>query len=161
MQSGSLQPHDQFAGHHKSETYSDDWFITPFDEDCAIYFKYALMGLVEVSPDLDASAQIKADKTIQALNLNADYLVACRKKSLQALNHKIEALLAENSLPNLKSEPSNLSDREKVARFELSQLAKDSLELSDKKLPEFYSAKKQLFASVMKYENGLSLLQLL
>lgn len=146
VQSGNLKPCDQFAGHHKSEMYSDDWFISPFDEDCASYFKYSSSGLVEISSNLDVDRQMKATKTIEVLNLNATYLVESRKVSLQLLNNKIETLLAKHSLIDGKAKH-DLSRLERVALLELPEFIKDTLAPQDKKLPEFYSAKKQLLDS--------------
>jgi uncharacterized protein (TIGR02646 family) len=124
VQSGHLAPHERFGGHHKSEKYSDDWFISPFDEYCSTYFYYTLNGLVEASETLQNDEQVKANKTISVLNLNADYLVEKRKACLQLLKEQIEA----------------------VQPLEVSALAEESLKLREKKLPEFYSAKRQLFA---------------
>jgi uncharacterized protein (TIGR02646 family) len=125
VQSGHLLPHERFGGHHKSEKYSDDWFISPFDEHCSTYFHYSLNGLVEASETLQYDKLVKANKTIRVLNLNADYLVKKRKACLQILKQQIEA-----------TQP-----------VEVSVLAEESLKLCEKKLPEFYSAKRQLFES--------------
>ena len=125
VQSGHLLPHERFGGHHKSEMYSDDWFISPFDEHCAAYFDYSLSGLVEASGTLQADEQMKAHRTIDVLNLNANYLVEKRRACLQILKEQIEA-----------TQP-----------LEISGLAEESLKLFEKKLPEFYSAKRQLLES--------------
>lgn len=125
VQSGNLLPHQRFGGHHKSEIYSDDWFISPFDENCEAYFSYNLSGLVEPSLILHKDDTIKAQKTISVLNLNADYLVKKRRASLKSLKEQIEAV-----------QPQAVAD-----------IAEQSLKLFEKKLPEFYSAKRQLFES--------------
>lgn len=125
VQSGNLLPHERFGGHHKSEQYSDDWFISPFDKNCAAYFDYTLSGYVKASAALQNDEQVKADKTISVLNLNALYLVERRKACLQILKQQIET-----------ARPSGIP-----------VLAEKSLRLCEKKLPEFYSAKRQLFAS--------------
>ena len=125
VQSGNLPANERFGGHHKSEHYSDDWFISPFDEGCTAYFSYKQNGIVEASAGLHLDDQNKASQTITVLNLNADYLVERRNDSLQALKAEINSI-----------QPS-----------ELLALASDLLGVREKKLPEFYSAKQQLFAS--------------
>ncbi|MGB1309933.1 MAG: retron system putative HNH endonuclease [Leucothrix sp.] len=130
--SGTLPHSETFGGHHKSEDYADDWFISPFDRNCASYFDYKITGLVAASTTLGTDEQLKADRTIAILNLNADYLVACRNTSLQTLTEQIERMSV-----SLLGEDKRLNA--------LAQLAEVTLLPFDKKLPEFYSAKKQLF----------------
>ena len=125
VQSGNLIEQERFGGHHKSEQYSDDWFISPFNPRCTAYFSYEQNGTVEASADLTLEDQQKALQTIAVLNLNAEYLVTKRCECLQALKKEIEGL----------------------SHSAASALASDLFGPHNKILPEFYSAKHQLFAS--------------
>ena len=122
IHSGSLQHHEKFGGHHKSEDYANDWFISPFDRDCATYFSYDLAGTVAASLELDVSNQMKATKTIEVLNLNAMFLVERRRESLAALKGQIESGALE--------------------------LVSSTMQPGNRNLTEFYSAKKQLLESL-------------
>jgi len=144
IQSGALQLHEKFGGHHKSEEYADDWFISPFNRDCATFFKYHLNGLVAASTTLRASDQNKADKTIRVLNLNADYLVERRRECLRALAEQVQALGANDNLLDRETDAPMFSGVDQKVTEGLTQLATETLELRSRKLPEFYSAKKQL-----------------
>jgi len=145
VQSGALQQHEKFGGHHKSEEYSDDWFISPFNVHCGEFFKYQVTGEVEASKALETNEQEKANKTIQALNLNAEYLVERRKICLGVIAGEIEALGVENAALDLKLGSPCAPEGDQQVFVELMELAKATLEPMDRKLPEFYSAKKQLF----------------
>jgi len=143
IQSGALARHEQFGGHHKSENYSESWFISPFNKRCSEFFSYSLTGKVEASTALETQEQVKALKTIETLNLNATYLVHRRRMSLQKLIDDIESL-------GIKSRPLRLEmpDSKEIIspdNAEIAQLVNAALEPIDRKLPEFYSAKKQLF----------------
>ena len=144
VRSGALAQHEKFGGHHKSEEYADGWFISPFNRDCAMFFMYHPDGSVEASEKLEASEQIKADKTIQVLNLNADYLVERRRECLKQLSKQIDAFCIKEHIYDWKTVSPKLSRINQGIPDELTQLVKETLELQDRKLPEFYSAKKQL-----------------
>lgn len=145
VQSGALSQHEKFGGHHKSEEYSDDWFISPFNRHCADFFKYQITGEVTASAKLSIEEQEKANKTIAILNLNAEYLMKRRKTSLQLLSKNIEALRVERACLDSKLDALNTPESGQQTDESLEQLAKTTLEPIDRKLPEFYSAKKQLF----------------
>ena len=145
VKSGHLQPHEKFGGHHKSEDFADEWFISPFNMNCSTYFRYDLTGLVKASDALQESDKEKANKTISVLNLNAAYLVERRGASLESLKAEIQALAAQHY--DLKSDHRDFFRPDSQAHTDLAQLASATLELRDRMLPEFYSAKRQLFAS--------------
>ena len=71
VQSGNLAIENTFGGHHKSEAYSEDWFVSPFDAHCETYFRYDSDGTVRPTEELKESEKEKAQKTISTLNLNA------------------------------------------------------------------------------------------
>lgn len=144
IQSGALQPHEKFGGHHKSEQYADDWFISPFNRDCAGFFKYQLDGLVKAAATLEACDRLKAEKTIAVLNLNAAYLVERRQNSLEVITQQVEMLSGKAALFEKSDSPEPAAKQESIP-IELKQFAEATLELRDRKLPEFYSAKKQFF----------------
>lgn len=141
VQSGTLLAHERFGGHYKSEKYSADWFISPFNRRCTDFFAYEVTGVVNAAAKLDIEEKIKADKTIETLNLNADYLVERRGRSLRALKGEIESLEVKYTYLNL----SNLPVTSKEVPADFAQLIHTTLEPIDRQLPEFYSAKKQLF----------------
>ncbi len=145
VQSGALPQHEKFGGHHKSEDYSADWFISPFNMKCGDFFRYSITGKVEASSLLEQAERVKAEKTIQTLNLNASYLVERRKLSLEAIHYEIKSLGIEKVTVQLPQEATLSRDIEPKVPIELIQLAGTKLEPIDRKLPEFYSAKKQLF----------------
>jgi len=145
VQSGTLQQHEKFGGHYKSEEYADDWFISPFNRDCATFFTYHPSGLVKASKTLGASERTKAYKTIRVLNLNANYLVERRRECLRALVDEIYTLGEIDNFLNGEIDIPKFSVKSQRVPDELVQLAIETLEINDRKLPEFYSAKKQLF----------------
>lgn len=147
VQSGVMSQHEKFGGHHKSEEYSTDWFISPFNVHCTGFFKYDITGQVAASEALGIEEQEKANKTINILNLNAEYLVKRRRASLQIIDNEIESLGIKGTSLDMKSSTPNHLKGDQPVPSELMQLAKAKLELIDRKLPEFYSAKKQLFES--------------
>ncbi|PWQ92334.1 retron system putative HNH endonuclease [Leucothrix pacifica] len=135
--SGHLPEEQRFAGHFKKSNYADDWFITPYDERCERYFEYsATTGKVYPSQDLNETDQRKATKTILALNLNCEYLVDARLKQLSALEQKITTLLANLNID------SNQPDEHAERAF--TELTATVLNPTDRRLPEFYTAKQQL-----------------
>lgn len=165
--SGSLDEDERFAGHFKKSHYADDWFISPYDEDCERYFDYsAQSGEVNPATDLNKLERAKAEKTISVLNLNCDYLVNERLKQLSALAVKISALvdvidqtLYEKNASDQLAKDSNSEQLENKLNVhkqltstqisnelteKLEKLTEDTLKPIDKKLPEFYTAKKQL-----------------
>lgn len=140
--SGTLKQEERFAGHFKRSRYADEWFISPYDEDCEKYFEYSSQtGEVNPANSLSNAERDKAMKTIAVLNLNCDYLVSERLKQLSALETKIRAIIAT---ANLHTDSISKQLGSDLYNKKLESLAKETLQLTDNKLPEFYTAKQQL-----------------
>lgn len=140
--SGTLKETERFAGHFKKSQYADDWFISPYQQGCDKYFQYCSQtGEVYPEKSLDAFERTKAERTISTLNLNCDYLTNKRLKQLTDLEETINTLLAEQ-----KGDTANSTQQA------LKQLSEATLAPVNKRLPEFYSAKKQLFERYTKRE---------
>lgn len=132
---GTLQPTERFGGHYKKSQYAEGWFISPYNPECEEFFEYAAAGHVSPAPHLTEACQKKAQRTIQTLNLNCDYLVTRRYQALSSLEQTLQNILNEQH-----SESTKASSLEAFANQHLTAL--------DGRLPEFYSARKQL---LMKY----------
>lgn len=131
--SGTLDETERFAGHFKKSEYDDDWFISPYQKGCDEYFQYCSQtGGVYPTSTLSKSEKIQANCTISVLNLNCDYLVHKRLEQLKSLEARIETHLSEHQHMNGLSRT-------------LQQLGEEILAPTDNRLPEFYTAKKQLF----------------
>ncbi len=145
IKSGTLQPHEKFGGHHKSEEYSDDWFISPFNRNCAAFFEYQLNGLVQASAKLEESDRVKAERTISVLNLNAAYLVERRQNSLELIAKQLATLQAQTGSLRCSNDFKTTKQHKETT---MKQFAEATLKSRDRKLPEFYSAKKQFFENI-------------
>ena len=147
--SGTLVEEERFAGHYKKSQYADDWFISPYQQNCEDYFLYcADTGKVFSSQQLDVIEQAKAERTIAALNLNCDYLVEQRKKQLAVLEQQINALLSQKPVTETETETETEKNYSNLEA--LQQLKGETLTAIDKQLPEFYTAKKQLLERYIK-----------
>ena len=134
---GTLPEDQRFAGHYKKSQYEDDWFVSPYQQDCEEYFIYcSRTGQILAAQQLSTVEQAKAQRTIAALNLNCDYLIKQRQKQLGDLELQINALLPIKQVSNDYQNSSALQS--------LQQLTEETLTAVNRQLPEFYTAKKQL-----------------
>lgn len=82
-----------FGGHFRGNQYSATDFITPLRPDCRRFFHYASSGELEPAFGLSVDDGLKAQYTIDVLNLNAPLLVSRRRLWLWELEQEIEKLL--------------------------------------------------------------------
>lgn len=145
---GKLNETERFAGHFKKSHYGDDWFISPYHSGCERYFQYCShSGQILPSDTLDDYSRLKADRTITVLNLNCDYLIYRRREALEPIEKKIQDILG--SLPALSQQ------NPPIAKQILTQLGETMLQEENRLLPEFYTAKKQLFRRYIERYNVL------
>ena len=131
--SGQLNETERFGGHFKKALYDDEWFISPFDSRCEYFFQYCeKTGHVFANQEISDVDQKSTKRTIDTLNLNCDYLIEMRRQHLHELREAIQSLTRLNE--------SSLLEQQK----DFESLKKATLEPVEKKLPVFFSAKKQL-----------------
>lgn len=80
---------DIFGGHARKNTNFVN-FISPLQDNCFEYFIYTSDGRVSPSESLSEEDKMKANYTINELNLNCDYLITERKKWLDELDAYID-----------------------------------------------------------------------
>lgn len=81
---------DVFGGHAKLNTYDATLFVSCLQPDCAKYFVYLSNGIIEPSQKLEQTDQVRAQYTIDLLNLNSPYLVNLRQKWIDELDELID-----------------------------------------------------------------------
>lgn len=81
---------DVFGGHAKLSVYDAALFISCLQPDCSKYFVYLSNGIVEPSKKLERIDQVRAQYTIDLLNLNSPYLVNLRLNWLDELDKLID-----------------------------------------------------------------------
>jgi uncharacterized protein (TIGR02646 family) len=81
---------DVFGGHAKLSVYDATLFISCLQPDCSKYFVYLSNGTVEPSKKLEQIDQVRAQYTIDLLNLNSPYLVNLRLNWLDELDKFID-----------------------------------------------------------------------
>ena len=81
---------DVFGGHAKLSVYDATLFISCLQPDCSKYFAYLSNGTVEPSQKLEQIDQVRAQYTIDLLNLNSPYLVNLRLNWLDELDKLID-----------------------------------------------------------------------
>jgi len=100
--SDELQKHskaDRFGGHFKcgdkseQDKYDPNLFISPLEVNCLRFFSYEPDGRVKPHPKRELSEQARAQYTIDALNLNAPYLVEDRRRIIEEMLPIIDELL--------------------------------------------------------------------
>ena len=103
--SEELQKHskaDRFGGHFKcgdkseQDKYDPNLFISPLEDNCRHFFSYEPDGSVKPHPKRELSEQARAQYTIDALNLNAPYLVEERRRIIEEMLPIIDELLDDN-----------------------------------------------------------------
>ncbi len=87
---GQLNHADVFGGHAKLSVYDATLFISCLQPDCSKYFAYLSNGTVEPSQKLEQIDQVRAQYTIDLLNLNSPYLVNLRLNWLDELDKLID-----------------------------------------------------------------------
>jgi len=133
---GRLPENQCFAGHYKKSQYSSDWFISPYNTRCERYFSYcSYTGYIFPSIRLTPHQRKKAAYTIDALNLNCQYLIQARLKQLTLFEQIIIEWLTQN--PHTKQALQELLNRT------IHTLEAKVLFTPDGYLAEFYSAKTQ------------------
>lgn len=102
--SENLQKHayaNRFGGHFKcgdnrhgeQDKYDPNLFISPLEANCLRFFSYEPDGYVRPHPKRDKSEKTRAQYTIDALNLNAPYLVGERRRIIEEMLPIINDLL--------------------------------------------------------------------
>ncbi len=119
---------DVFGGHAKLSVYDASKFISPFDNDCDRYFAYLSTGKVEPVRKLTDVEKIKAQYTIDLLNLNSPYLVTARKKWLTEIDELFDKHIEDDMC--------------------LHQLASIDLVPAAERLSEFFTATRQRFGRI-------------
>jgi uncharacterized protein (TIGR02646 family) len=143
--SEALQKHsyaDRFGGHfkcgdksqHEQDKYDPNLFICPLEADCSRFFSYEPNGDVKPHPSLNQSETERAQYTIDALNLNAPYLVEERRRIIEEMLPIIDELL---------------DDEEALRHF-----AEIDLCVTNGKLQPFHSTRLQQFGTL-----GLQVMQ--
>lgn len=133
---GKFKENELFGGHHKKASYSDSWFIGPFDTRCELFFRYCdKTGYVLANDETSSDDQSRTSQTIEVLNLNCTYLVQMRQQELQRLNNDIRQ--------QLRVDYDLIEQRQIIRTFRETEL-----NTCNKKLPIFFSAKKQLLNRV-------------
>lgn len=92
---------DRFGGHFKcgdkrkaeEDKYDPNLFISPLEVNCRRFFSYEPDGSVKPHPKREKSEKERAQYTIDALNLNAPYLVAERRRIIEEMLPIIDDLL--------------------------------------------------------------------
>jgi len=120
----TLRKNDVFGGHFKGSNFDESLFLPCTEEETQDYFVYLHDGRVEPNKSRNQNDQKKAQYTIDILNLNCNYLVELRKKSLSILNQLIDDHLNDNQC--------------------LKQLAAIELIPSGEKLNSFFTANRQM-----------------
>ena len=139
---GRLEKQEQFGGHFKKAIFDDTWFISPFNANCEQYFHYChITGVVSANNYLSETEQSKAVKTIETLNLNCQHLVDARLKQLTELQEHITTLLDSYE---------SAHDQQLAFRH----FKTECLAVKERKLPEFISAKRQLFDAIEQQRFG-------
>lgn len=87
---GQLNQADVFGGHAKLSVYDATLFISCLQPDCSKYFVYLSNGAVEPSKKLEQIDRVRAQYTIDLLNLNSPYLVNLRLNWLDELDKLID-----------------------------------------------------------------------
>ncbi|WP_044406088.1 retron system putative HNH endonuclease [Thiomicrospira microaerophila] len=87
---------DLFAGHAKRERFDTNLFISPLNNSCQDYFVYLSDGLVVPNNKLNEADRLKAEYTIDLLNLNCAYLKNKRKNWVDELEELIDEHLNNN-----------------------------------------------------------------
>lgn len=87
-----------FGGHApgKQKDYDLDLFVSCHDADCGRYFAYLSDGRVVASNSLDANDVIRAEYTIDLLNLNCAFLINRRRRWFDELVDLFDAHQAKN-----------------------------------------------------------------
>ncbi len=85
-----LSRDDVFGGHAKQSEYDAALFISCLQPGSAKYFAYLSNGIVEPSKKLEQIDQVRAQYTIDLLNLNSPYLMNLRQKWIDELEKLIE-----------------------------------------------------------------------
>ena len=119
---------DVFGGHSKLGDYDQALFISPLQNDCSQYFVYLSDGRVEPSNKLNSEFFLKAEYTINLLNLNSPFLVIRRKKWLDELGQLIDQHLTHHE--------------------SLYHLARIDLIPHQQKLSPFFTATRQIFSNL-------------
>lgn len=119
---------DVFGGHAKLCDYEQNLFISPLQQGCSQYFVYLSDGRIEASNKLTPQEVLKAEYTIDLLNLNSPFLVTKRENWLDELG-----LLIDDHLTNNHS---------------LYQLARIDLISHQQQLSPFFTATRQTFKNL-------------
>jgi uncharacterized protein (TIGR02646 family) len=120
-----------FAGHFKGNNFDKKQFLSPLrSRRSREYFLYLSNGKVVANPSMSKRYQIKAEHTINVLNLNAPCLINWRKRWIDELDTAIDEHLEDG--------------------MSVYYLACIDLLPKAGRLSEFFSASKQRFGSVAK-----------
>ncbi|MGI2046114.1 retron system putative HNH endonuclease [Shewanella oncorhynchi] len=101
----NIKKEDIFGGHHKDNWHEPENFISPFMHDCSDYFHFESDGCIKPAICRSKIDQVKAQITIERLNLNSPTLVVWRKNWYEIITKEIDDFLVpfdSDGLINLK-----------------------------------------------------------
>lgn len=136
-----FQKQDRFGGHFKLNEFDPSLFLSPLLSDIKRFFSYSSEdGEIFPNTELDENEQIKAEYTIDLLNLNASYLKNHRKNWLQELQTEIDKLIDDNATEALTD----------MAECELCPYDRgySPIHQTTSQLRKFHSASVQLFGNL-------------
>ncbi|MCL1080050.1 TIGR02646 family protein [Parashewanella spongiae] len=138
---------NRFGGHYKDNNEQLDYdaakFISPQSANCRDFFVYLTSdGSIHPKAGLSAQDNMKAQYTIDILNLNASFLKAERKRWLKEIDEEINKLI---------DKAATRQDRENLAECELTLTNLPHPELNKTAFPQlrpFHSATRALFGQL-------------